>query len=297
MYQELDAQGRVNYETGVLTGIEFAGLPVDATIELPVMPTAAVSVGQTWTSPDQRIDVPGLPPVLQPHVKFQNTLVDLEWEGNYRTAKIHQHADDVKLPATITVEGLPIMSPTCTYDRDIYIAYTSGTLVRMTRTLTIKGRTNVAASEGGMPGGGVGGGCSAADCSAAAAIARPAYPGSFGGGAPPGMFGNCGGFPGSGGSRFAAVARFGRFSAAPVAADGGVRGRPDAWQRRSGPALSDAVRRAPAAALRARRPDLAAAVAGRASAPALMRRRIIPIPSKPPTTRNCCASRQRSSWI
>ena len=202
MYQELDAQGRVNYETGVLTGIEFGGLPIEATIELPVMPGAAVSIGQTWTSPDQRIDAPGLPPVLQPHVKFQNTLVDLEWEGNYRTAKIHQHADDVKLPATILVEGLPIMSPTCTYDRDIYIAYTSGTLVRMTRTLTIKGRTNVASAEEGMSGGGGGGGSLSGGLLGGGGNRSGGFPGSYGGGAPPG-FGSSGpgsgGFPGSGG--------------------------------------------------------------------------------------------------
>ena len=198
MYQELDSQGRVNYETGVLTGIEFGGMPVDATIELPVMPTAAVSIGQTWTSPGQRIDVPGLPPVLQPHVKFQNTLVDLEWEGNYRTAKIHQHADDVKLPATITVEGLPIMSPTCTYDRDIYIAYTSGTLVRMTRTLTVKGRTTVGAPEGGSFSGGAPG--SGGGLLNGGGGGRPpaGVPNSFGG--PPGSFSPPGGFSSPGGA-------------------------------------------------------------------------------------------------
>ena len=212
MYQELDAQGRVNYETGVLTGIEFAGLPVDPTIELPVMPTKAVSIGETWTSPDQRIDVPGLPPILQPHVKFQNTLVDLEWEGNYRTAKIHQHADEVKLPAQLIVEGLPVTSPTCTYDRDIYIAYTAGTLVRMTRTLTIKGRTSVGTPEGGPTGGGgpssggfLGGGNRPPGVPGSFGNGVPGMP-SSGGGAVPGMSssggpppGFGGGFPGSGG--------------------------------------------------------------------------------------------------
>ena len=198
MYQELDTQGRVHYETGVLTGIEYGGLSVDPTIELPVMPTREVTIGDKWTSPEQRIDVPGLPPILQPRVKFQNTLVDLEWEGNYRTAKIHQHADDVKLPTEIVVEGMPIMSPSCTYDRDIYIAYTSGTLVRMTRTLTVKGRTNIPAPDAGSPGGGGGGGFpgSGGGLLGGGGNRPPGVPGSFGGGAPPGF---SGGFPGSGG--------------------------------------------------------------------------------------------------
>ncbi len=205
MYQELDTQGRVHYETGVLTGIEYGGLFVDPTIELPVMPTREVTIGDKWTSPEQRIDVPGLPPILQPHVKFQNTLVDLEWEGNYRTAKIHQHADDVKLPTEIVVEGMPIMSPSCTYDRDIYIAYTSGTLVRMTRTLTVKGRTNIPAPDAGSPGGGGGGfpGSGGGGLLGGGGNRPPGVPGSFGGGAPPGFNGgppgSGGGFPGSGG--------------------------------------------------------------------------------------------------
>ncbi len=159
MYQELDAQGQVHYETGTTVGLaEFTaqGLPVDNTLELPILPRAAVSVGQTWTTPSQRIDVPGLPPALQPKVKLQNTLVDLEWEGNYRTAKIHQHADDVKLPGDFTFGSVPLISSTATFDRDIYIAYTSGTLVKMSRTLTIKGRTSAQPTEPSSSGGGMG---------------------------------------------------------------------------------------------------------------------------------------------
>ena len=146
MYQELDDHGRIRYETGTTTGLtEFSsqGLPVDNTLELPVLPDKPVSKGQTWTTDAQRIDVPGLPPSQQPKVRLQNTLVDLEWEGNYRTAKIHQHAEDVKLPGEFTFGQIPVMSATATFDRDVYVAYTSGTLVKTTRTLTIKGRTTI----------------------------------------------------------------------------------------------------------------------------------------------------------
>ena len=159
MYQELDAQGQVHYETGTTAGLtEFTtqGLPVDNTLELPILPRASVAVGQTWTTPSQRIDVPGLPVALQPKVRLQNTLVDLEWEGNYRTAKIHQHADDVKLPSDFSFGAVPLLTSTATFDRDIYIAYTSGTLVKMSRTLTIKGRTSIQPADAAPSGGGGG---------------------------------------------------------------------------------------------------------------------------------------------
>ena len=208
MYQELDSRGQVHYETGSTTGLaEFTaqGLPVDNTLELPVLPQASVSVGQTWTTPAQRIDVPGLPPVLQPKVKLQNTLVDLEWEGNYRTAKIHQHADDVKLPGDFEFGQIPVLSSTATFDRDVYIAYTSGTLVKMTRTLTIKGRTSVQPLDSGSPagGGGMFGGSAMGGgmMGGGGAMGRPSSSGMMagGGGAMMGRPGSGGMMGGSGG--------------------------------------------------------------------------------------------------
>ena len=209
MYQELDSHGQVHYETGSTSGLaEFTaqGLPVDNTLELPVLPTKSVAVGQTWTTPDQRIDIPGLPPILQPRVKLQNTLVDLEWEGNYRTAKIHQHADDVKLPGDFAFGQIPLTSSSVTFDRDIYIAYTSGTLVKMSRTLTIKGRTttpppdNGSSSAGGSGGGllnGSRGSGARRSRSSGGAMGRPGMQGMPGSGGPMGMPGS-GGFPGGG---------------------------------------------------------------------------------------------------
>ena len=198
MYQELDENGRVHYETGSTSGLlEFAaqGLPVDNTLELPVLPTQAVAKGQTWITPEQRIDVPGLPPAVQPRAQLQNTLVDLEWEGNYRTAKIHQHADNVKLPELFDFAQIPVMGGSATYDRDIYIAYTSGTLVKVSRTITIKGRTTSQPAEdsaGSFGGGGIsgsGGGMFGGG--------RPAgVPGSYGMPGGPGMMGGPGGSAG-----------------------------------------------------------------------------------------------------
>jgi hypothetical protein len=224
MYQELDSRGQVHYETGSTTGLaEFTsqGLPVDNTLELPVLPESPVSVGQTWTTPSQRIDVPGLPPALQPKVKLSNTLVDLEWEGNYRTAKIHQHAVDVKLPGEFTFGQIPVMSATATFDRDIYVAYTSGTLVKTTRTLTINGRTTIQPVEnsaaptfGGNSGLLNGGG-------------RPSgVPGNMGGGMPgmPGSGGGAMGMPG-GGRRGAGMRGM------PGSSGGGAMGMPGGGRR------------------------------------------------------------------
>lgn len=192
MYQELDPLGNIRYETGITSGQqEFAaqGLPVDNTLELPLLPSSAVSVGQSWSTPRQRLDIPGVPPAQQPRVTLTNTLTGLEWESNRQTAKIHQsfEGEGGLLPKEIEFGAIPVTSPHIKYERDIYIAYNSGTLVKTVRTLTITGRTIVnldnstpgASSAGGFPGGG--------------------YPGGMGGGRPGGGYPGAGGLPGYGG--------------------------------------------------------------------------------------------------
>jgi hypothetical protein len=185
MYQELLPNGKVNYETGTSTGLtEFLsqGLPVNNTLELPMLPEIRVARGDKWSTPGQRLDIPGLPPALQPVVTLENQLVDLEYEGGYPCVKIHQKFSGAlagllskasKEPfKALPFAGMEITGPSVTYDRDIYVAYNSGTLVRTTRTLLIKGRTTsavaqdpaaAAGAEGGggfgapgLPGGGAG---------------------------------------------------------------------------------------------------------------------------------------------
>ena len=232
MYQELDPIGHVLYETGTGSGFEeFAaqGLPVNNTLELPLLPTSDVSIGDTWRTENQRMDVPGMPPALQPRVSLENKLVDLEWEGGYPTARIHQHGQaSVK---AVLFGPIDVNAPTLTFDRDIYIAYKSGTLVKTSRTLTVAGRTTTdltaftgAPAGGGAPGGlggngfpgagrGFGGG--GEDGVGAGKGRRGGFgggaPGSFGGsGGPPAGFGGApgggrrggfgGGFPGGGGA-------------------------------------------------------------------------------------------------
>lgn len=172
MYQELLPDGHAHYETGAGTGLtEFMaqGLPVNNTLELPLMPTLRVSVGDSWTTPGQRLDIPGLPPVLQPIVTLQNKLVDLEYQDGYPCVKIHQSysgglATQLSKVAGEQFKALPfagmlITSPTIGFDRDIFIAYNSGTLVRTARTLLIKGRTtSTAAAPNAGDGPGAGGG-------------------------------------------------------------------------------------------------------------------------------------------
>ena len=150
MYQELLPEGRVHYETGAASGLlEFLsqGLPVNNTLELPLLPTLRVSVGDTWSTPNQRLDIPGLPPILQPLVNLENKLVDLEYEQGRPCVKIHQTYNGSlnnllgnKVKA-IPFGSIEITSPTISYSRDIFVAYDSGTLVKTERSLTIKGRT------------------------------------------------------------------------------------------------------------------------------------------------------------
>lgn len=204
MYQELLPEGRVRYETGTATGLtEFMaqGLPVNNTLELPLMPTLRVSIGDQWDTPNQRLDIPGLPPILQPLVKLSNKLVDLEYEQGYPCAKIHQHFEGqlsnlVSEATQGKLKVLPfgpmlITSPTLTYDRDIYLAYNSGILVRTVRSLTIKGRTTsplgAPENHGAQPGAGNGFGNpnGFGPRSGGPGSFGPGGPGSFGPGGPP----------------------------------------------------------------------------------------------------------------
>lgn len=167
MYQELLSDGRVQYETGDRTGTEeftSLGLPVNNTLELPLLPALEVSVGAEWKTPNQRIDVPGLSPSKQPRVTLTNKLVDLEWEGGRRTAKIHQTYEGPLKEAEIQFGPVDVASPQVKFSRDVYLAYDSGLLVRTTRTLTIEGRTTSSVgapppppSGGGFAGGSAGG--------------------------------------------------------------------------------------------------------------------------------------------
>ena len=189
LYQELDPLGQVKYETGATTGlVEFTaqGLPVNNTVELPLLPLQRVSIGQTWKTAGQRLDLPGLPPALQPRVVLTNKLEGLEWEGGRPTAKIHQTYEGSPM-AEVQFGPIPITTPTITYERDIYLAYESGILVKTARTLTIKGKTTV----------NLGGPTQAAGGAAMAGMGRGGMMGMMG--MPPGMMGS-GGAPGASGS-------------------------------------------------------------------------------------------------
>jgi hypothetical protein len=184
MYQELLPDGRVQYETGDRTGTtEFTslGLPVNNTLELPLLPTLEVSVGSEWKTTNQRIDIPGLSPSKQPRVTLTNKLEDLEWEGGRRTAKIHQTYEGPLKEKEIQFGPVEVQSPQVKFSRDVYLAYDSGLLVRTIRTLTVEGRTTspIGAPPAPPTGGGFQGG-------------SPGFGGQGGQGMAPGMSG----FPG-----------------------------------------------------------------------------------------------------
>ena len=216
MYQEVNAQGKVLYEVGGIAGLkEFAmtGIPVNNTIELPLLPATPVSVGQTWTARAERLDVPGLPPALQPRVSLESKFEGLEWEGNYKTAKIRQTFEG-DLPKEMPYAGMTITKPKLKYERILYIGYDTGRLIKTVRTLTVAGETTdpipgagastgEGSSFGGRSGasGGREGGPSA--MGSASSSGRGGYPGQSGnggrqGGGPPAGYG--GGNPGQPGS-------------------------------------------------------------------------------------------------
>ncbi len=213
MYQELSPQGNVFYETGTAAGLaEFmqVGLPVNNTLELPELPTGREEIGATWTTERQRLDIPGLPPALQPRVTLRNKLEDLEWESGYPTARIHQtYSGTPPNSKAIQFGPINVTSPTVIFERDIYVAYNSGKLIKTTRTLTVKGRTTAildpseaaSGAAGGFPGSGGYPGSSGSPGSGGLA-GYPMTPGMPGGypGSGGAAGGRSGGYPGSSGS-------------------------------------------------------------------------------------------------
>ena len=215
VYQELASTGKAFFEYGTASGLaEFMllGLPINNTLELPELPTARVQIGDTWATENQRIDIPGMPPALQPKVKIDNKLVDLEWQDGYPTARIHQSYKNTP-PGVKTVLFGPaeITNPVISFDRDIYVAYNSGVLVKTVRSLTVAGRStftpgspSASGGPGGFPGGVPGlpgsGGSPYGGGPASGGMMRP---GGGEEGGSPGMKGGArsGGFPASGGGR------------------------------------------------------------------------------------------------
>ena len=225
IYQMLDSLGQVHYEYNGISGLlQFtaAGLPVANALDLPALPDSEVSSGQAWTTPNQRLDIPGIPPSLQPKVTLHSKLIDLEWQNGYPTAKIEQTYDSSKegdkLPKVLTFGGIYITKPVVSYKRDIYLAYTAGRLIKTESSITIKGETPQNISQqsggssygaGGMVGGfgkGVGGagmmGMPGGPGKGGFAGGRrggftPGGPGGMAGGAPGGYGGAPGGYGGA----------------------------------------------------------------------------------------------------
>lgn len=145
LYQELDPYGKVQYQNHSVSFDEFAqlGIPVTATLELPILPSRPVAPGDSWKTENVSLDLPGTAPDKQPHVDVESTFESVEWQGGYPTAKIHQKfsGTGARKLKTITVGNIEVMNPQITFEQDIYVAYNSGTLVKVVRTLDITGKT------------------------------------------------------------------------------------------------------------------------------------------------------------
>src|SRR5579872_320498 len=129
LYQEVDPYGNVKYQNESVSFDQFAqmGIPVSATLELPVLPPQPVALGDKWQTSNVSLELPGTPPDKQPHVTVDSSFDGVEWQGGYPTAKIHQHYDGstgLKLK-NILVDNIDVMDPQITLDQDIYIAYRS----------------------------------------------------------------------------------------------------------------------------------------------------------------------------
>src|SRR5687768_2710880 len=163
LYQQVSPLGYVLYQNETPSFEQFAqlGVPVDTTLLLPKLPESPVRVKDSWVSAKERLDLPGTPPNQQPIVPMQSTFEGLEWEGGYPTAKIHQVFDSTKggfkTPKSIVFGNMAVENPQIKYERDIYIAYRSGTLVKMVRRMEVTGKTTSGMQGGAAPGMGGGG--------------------------------------------------------------------------------------------------------------------------------------------
>jgi hypothetical protein len=158
VYEEIDSQGRVVYAPAgaLLAAFDELGLAVQTTVDLPVLPIQPVSVGSTWTEL-LKIDVPGTLPANRPSLTIKNTFEDLEWDNGYPTAKIRQSVE-AQAPVTVAFGPLDVKNPKLSFERNIYLAYRSGRLIRTVETLTVSGETNAVLEQpltGGARGGGL----------------------------------------------------------------------------------------------------------------------------------------------
>jgi hypothetical protein len=156
------------------------GVPVSATLDLPILPTREVRAGDSWDTPDVVLDIPGTSPDKQPKVTVKSTLAGFEWEGNHQTAKIVQTYDGTPKEKSIVFGNIQVDKPRIKYSRNVYIAYRSGTLVRIDRTLEVSGTTAgaVASSVGGAAGMGAPGAPMAGGMSAPGGAGAPPMMGS-----------------------------------------------------------------------------------------------------------------------
>ncbi|MBM3493620.1 MAG: hypothetical protein FJX72_04750 [Armatimonadetes bacterium] len=157
IYQELDPIGIVHYPPQDRPSSDMfwqMGVPVSATLDLPILPTREVRVGDTWDTPNVVLDIPGTAPDKQPKVTVKSTLVGLEWQGKHQTAKITQTYDGTPKEKSVVFGNIVVDKPKIKFTRDVYIAYRSGTLIKMDRTLEVAGTTAgaMASSVGGAGG-------------------------------------------------------------------------------------------------------------------------------------------------
>jgi hypothetical protein len=234
LYQEVDPIGRVYYQNNTVSFDEFAqlGLPVSATLELPKLPVQPVRIGDTWVTEKVSLDIPGTAPEKQPRVPVTSKFAGVEWENNYQVAKITQTYDSATSPLgakSIVFGNILVDSPQIKFEQNIYVAYRTGTLVKIVRKIEVTGKTTqqispTAGSAPGMSGGGMtgppgmmGGGMTGPPGMMGGGMTGP--PGMSGGGTmtgpPPGL--NYGAFSGMGG---------GRTSGPPGLGQGGFSGGP-----------------------------------------------------------------------
>lgn len=155
LYQQLTPEGRVVYQDSPTSFFQFAqlGVPVNTTIDLPILPRGSVKIGDKWRTPNVVLDIPGTAPDQMPRETVESTFEGIEWQGGYPTAKIRQTFQGKPKTKTITFGNILIQDPTIEFEREIYFAYGAGTLVKINRNLEVSGQTTTGVTGYGGPAG------------------------------------------------------------------------------------------------------------------------------------------------
>ncbi|HSV72168.1 MAG TPA: hypothetical protein VLH79_00215 [Chthonomonadales bacterium] len=163
VYKQVSSLGRIEYQNRPSELDQFAasGLKVLTAVELPILRSAPVAVGDSWQTPNVSLEIPGIAAEDQPRVTVTSRFEGFEWEGGFPTARIVETFDSTRTALNrrqLQVGPYLLENPQVRLTREIFLAHEHGTLVKVVRRLEVTGRAPMMQGVAVMGGAGIGGG-------------------------------------------------------------------------------------------------------------------------------------------